>query len=84
MAGMAKDARYRLNYLFYHQASGLRFKDNQKKEQTSRYDIRPARVLKMQNSGHYQAISPTETKNLLDATQLYQKRIMSELYDSAA
>jgi hypothetical protein len=53
---------------------------NQKHEQTTRYDVRPGGVLKMQDGQTYQAINPTEAKHLLDAIKLYQKRVMTDLY----
>jgi hypothetical protein len=47
---------------------------------TTRYDVRPSGVVKMQDGKTYQLISPTEAKNLLEAVRLYHRRVMSELY----
>lgn len=51
---------------------------------TTRYDVRPSGILKSQNGGHYQALSPAETRNLLDAVRLYDQRVNQEIYAGIA
>jgi hypothetical protein len=52
----------------------------QKHVLTTRYDVRPNGVVKVQNGQGYQALSPTELKNFRDAVKIYQKRVSSEIY----
>lgn len=51
----------------------------QRRTTTTRYDVRPDRILKSQN-GLYQQISRAEADRLCEAAQLYQQRVKSELY----
>lgn len=53
--------------------------DGQKHIKTTRYDVRPDRILKSQN-GHYQNISKDEAERLLEATRLYRDRVKAEVY----
>lgn len=48
--------------------------------QTTRYDVRPEGVVKIQNNGHYTKLSPSEARNLLEAAKLYKQRVHDELY----
>lgn len=45
---------------------------------TTRYDVRPDRVLKSQGHMQYQALSPAEERNFFRAVRLYGKRVDSE------
>lgn len=46
---------------------------------TTRYDVRPNGILKIQNNGQYQPLSEAEARNLYRAVQLYGRR-MSAVY----
>ena len=46
----------------------------------TRYDVRPTGVVKIQDGRGYQALSPSEARNLRDAIRLYKHRVMTELY----
>lgn len=46
---------------------------------TTRYDVRPSGILKVQN-GHYQAVSATEAVRLRDAVRMYVQRVRREVY----
>ena len=46
---------------------------------TTRYDVRPDRILKSQN-GSYSSVTPEEAIRLRDAAQLYARRVKSEVY----
>jgi hypothetical protein len=49
---------------------------------TTRYDMRPNGVVKSQN-GQYHEVSLQEARNLLNAINMYEKRVVSELYSYA-
>lgn len=51
---------------------------------TTRYDVRPDCVVKVQNGQGYQALSPTEARNFREAVQLYYQKVTSQLYNAAA
>lgn len=51
---------------------------------TTRYDVRPNGVVKVQNGQGYQALSPTEARNFRDAVRLYYQRVTTQLYNAAA
>jgi len=51
---------------------------------TTRYDVRPTGIVKMQNGVGYRAISPTEANHLLEAVKIYEKRVKKELYGITA
>lgn len=50
---------------------------------TTRYDIRPSGIVKVQDGKGYQALSPTETAHLREAARLYYQRVTKELYQYA-
>ncbi len=50
---------------------------------TTRYDIRPDGIFKVQN-GQYRPVSKDETKRLVEAGRLYEQRVMNELYGGVA
>ena len=46
---------------------------------TTRYDIRPSGILKVQDGGNgYQRLSRTEVQNFRKATRLYQQRVRAD------
>ncbi|HVV25760.1 MAG TPA: hypothetical protein VHC21_01890 [Candidatus Saccharimonadales bacterium] len=45
---------------------------------TTRYEVRPGGVLKIQDGGGYQRLSREEAANLYRATELYQQRVGRE------
>jgi hypothetical protein len=45
---------------------------------TTRYDVRPNGVLKLQNGKVYQRLSRDEARNLYKTTQLYAQRVSAE------
>lgn len=47
---------------------------------TTRYDVRPDRVVKSLNGQGYQALSRDEAKHLLKAVKLYRERVLKKLY----
>jgi hypothetical protein len=57
------------------------WKDDHGKRQvlTTRYDIRPSGVVKSQGNNIYQALSLQEAQNLLQAINLYERRVLPEL-----
>jgi len=57
--------------------------DGKPQSVTTRYEVRPTGVLKIQNNQSYQAISHSEAKNLLRAAYLYVERV-KQYYQSAA
>lgn len=52
--------------------------NNKKHSLTTRYDVRPNGIFKVQNGGSYQSLSANETRNLYQAAQLYLKRIIGD------
>lgn len=46
----------------------------------TRYDVRPTGVVKIQDGRGYQALSPSEARNLRDAVRLYYRKVMNDLY----
>ena len=57
-------------------------KDGERRIKTTRYDVRPSGILKSQD-GHYQEVGRDEAARLIEAARLYQRRVRSELYQSA-
>lgn len=47
---------------------------------TTRYDVHPDGIVKMQDGVGYRAISPTEAHHLAAAVQIYYERVGRELY----
>lgn len=54
-------------------------KSGQRQLKTTRYDVRPSGIIKSQN-GHYQSLNEQETRRLIEAIDLYEERINTELY----
>ena len=48
---------------------------------TTRYDVRPDRILKSQN-GHYSNVEKAEALRLREAAHLYRDRVKNEIYAS--
>lgn len=49
---------------------------------STRYDVRPTGILKSQNGGHYQQITPEEAHRLFDAADIYIDRVKREVYNA--
>lgn len=45
---------------------------------TTRYDVRPDGVLKLQGSGGYRRLSQREANNLYQAVEIYVKKVVSD------
>lgn len=54
--------------------------NGQRKIRTTRYDVRPSKILKAQDGRNYQEVSPQEAKNLYEAAKKYKERVHQELY----
>jgi len=54
----------------------------QRHVRNTRYDVRPTGVVKIQDGRGYQALSPSEARNLRDAVRLYYQRVTTELYQN--
>ena len=59
-------------------------KSGAKHMRNTRYNIRPTGVIKVQDGRGYQALSPSEARNLRDAIRLYYRRVTTELYQNVA
>jgi hypothetical protein len=57
-------------------------KNGQLQTKTTRYDVRPNGILKSQN-GQYQPVEKDEADRLIQAAELYEKRVRTEIYDRA-
>jgi hypothetical protein len=57
-------------------------KNGQRQTKTTRYDVRPNGILKSQN-GQYQPVEKDEADRLIQAAELYEKRVRTEIYDRA-
>lgn len=53
--------------------------DGQHHARVTRYDIRPNGIIKAQN-GQYKSVGQEEAHKLLQAAELYEQRVNSELY----
>jgi len=54
----------------------------QRHVRNTRYDVRPTGVVKIQDGRGYQALSPSEARNLRDAVRMYYQRVTAELYQN--
>ncbi len=54
-------------------------KNGQRQMKTTRYDIRPNGIIKAQN-GQYQSVPKEEADRLVEAANLYEQRVNTELY----
>lgn len=52
----------------------------QQQIRTTRYEVRPSGIVKIQDGQQHQMISKREAANFADAVRAYQKRVKSELY----
>jgi hypothetical protein len=50
-------------------------KDGRHHAVTTRYEVRPDGILKMQDGKHYQRLSDEEARNLYQTTELYRQRV---------
>ena len=55
-------------------------KTGERKNLTTRYEVRPNGILKAQGDGHYHFVEAQEARHLIDAIKLYNKRIPLEVY----
>ena len=53
-------------------------KNGLQRSMTTRYDVRPDGILKIQDGRGYQRLSRTEAQNLSRAAKLYQQRVTAE------
>lgn len=51
-----------------------------RQSKTTRYDVRPTGILKAQANGTYHHVGEEESRNLMQAAQIYIGRSLSELY----
>lgn len=58
-------------------------KNGQKKIQTTRYNVRPNSIVKIQDGKRYQEVSPDEAVRFYEAVLTYQKKVKRELYQIA-
>lgn len=60
--------------------------DNSKQRQsrTTRYDVRPGGITKIQDGQHYQQLTDGEALRLFDAMKEYERRTRAELYQAVA
>ena len=56
----------------------------QRQVRTTRYNVRPDRIIKTQDGNTYYAVLPSEANKLYQAAKVYRQRVMSELYPMAA
>lgn len=56
-------------------------KGGDRRVKTTRYDVRPDVILKAQDGQPYRPVSLREADHLVQAAELYQQRIRSELYN---
>lgn len=54
--------------------------NNERQFRTTRYDVRPTGVLKVQDGFGYQKLSVQEARNLLAAIKLYRSSVLQPLY----
>lgn len=57
------------------------FENGQSKSLTTRYDVRPNGIYKVQH-GQYRPVSKIEAKRLIQAATLYRERVYREIYSS--
>lgn len=55
-----------------------------RQSKTTRYDVRPTGILKAQANGSYHSVGKEESRNLVNAAQIYIKRSLNELYGVSA
>lgn len=67
-------------WVWYEEWKG---KDGKKKSRTTRYNIRPDSIVKIQDGKRYQKLSLDETTRFYDAIVAYEKKISRELYHLA-
>lgn len=57
-------------------------KDKKRRSKTTRYDVRPGGITKIQDGKKYMQLSDSETVRLLEAIRSYEKRTKAELYEA--
>ncbi len=59
-------------------------KNKQRQSKTTRYEVRPGGITKIQDGHKYEELSDNEAVRLLDAMRNYERRVSSELYRAVA
>lgn len=59
-------------------------KHKQRQNRTTRYEVRPNGITKIQDGQRYQELSDNEALRLLDAMRNYERRVGKELYKAVA
>jgi len=54
--------------------------NGQRKERTTRYDVRRSTILKAQDNGTFHLVGLQEARHLMSAAELYQEQANKELY----
>ena len=52
-----------------------------KQTRTTRYDVRPSGIVKAQDGRAYQPVSDQEALRIRDAVNVYERRVMAEIYE---
>ncbi len=55
-------------------------KNKQQQSRTTRYEVRPGGITKIQDGSSYQPLSDSEALRLYDAIKTYERRVKNELY----
>lgn len=55
-------------------------KGGRRESRTTRYDVRPGGIVKVQDNAGYQALSLSEAKHLKEAIRLYNDKVIKVLY----
>lgn len=59
-------------------------KNKQRQSRTTRYDVRPGGITKIQDGNSYQELSDDEALRLYDAMKAYERRVRNEIYKAVA
>lgn len=59
-------------------------KHKRRQNRTTRYEVRPNGITKIQDGQRYQQLSDSEALRLLDAMRTYERRVGKELYRAIA
>lgn len=55
-------------------------KNKQRQSRTTRYDVRPGGITKIQDGNSYKELSDEEALRLFEAMKTYERRVRNELY----
>ena len=59
-------------------------KNKNRQSRTTRYDVRPGGIAKIQDGKSYQKLTDGEALRLFDAMKTYERRIRTEMYQAVA